>query len=52
MIQRFVQDPLAEMMLAGDVRDDSTVKISTGKHGLTFNGKTVNTTDEDVLEPV
>jgi ATP-dependent Clp protease ATP-binding subunit ClpB len=52
VIQRFVQDPLAEMMLAGDVRDNSTVKISTGKDGLTFNGKTVNTADEDVLEPI
>lgn len=39
VIQRYVQDPLAEMLLAGDVRDDSTAKISSGKDGLTFNGK-------------
>ena len=39
VIQRSVQDPLAEMILAGDVRDGSEVKISAGKNGLTFNGK-------------
>jgi ATP-dependent Clp protease ATP-binding subunit ClpB len=39
VIQRYVQDPLAEMVLAGEVRDGSTVKIATGKDGLTFNGK-------------
>ncbi|RFC67641.1 MULTISPECIES: ATP-dependent chaperone ClpB [Mesorhizobium] len=38
-IQKYVQDPLAEMLLAGDVQDGSTVKISAGKDGLTFNGK-------------
>jgi ATP-dependent Clp protease ATP-binding subunit ClpB len=38
VIQRSVQDPLAEMILAGDVRDGSAVKISAGKAGLTFNG--------------
>jgi ATP-dependent Clp protease ATP-binding subunit ClpB len=42
VIQRSVQDPLAEMILAGDVRDGATVKISAGKNGLTFNGKTVD----------
>jgi ATP-dependent Clp protease ATP-binding subunit ClpB len=40
VIQRGVQDPLAEMVLAGGVRDGSRVKISAGKGGLTFNGKT------------
>jgi ATP-dependent Clp protease ATP-binding subunit ClpB len=50
VIERHVQDPLAEMILAGDVRDGSTVKISAGKEGLTFNGKTPQTArdDEDV----
>ncbi len=54
VIQRSVQDPLAEMILAGDVRDGSTVKISAGKGGLTFNGKTVRTneTDADGDQPV
>jgi len=51
-IQRYVQDPLAEMILAGDVRDDSSVKISANKGGLTIDGKTLQTSDVDELEPV
>ncbi|WP_375789391.1 ATP-dependent chaperone ClpB [Bradyrhizobium sp. Pha-3] len=47
VIQRYVQDPLAEMLLAGDVRDGSTVQISSGKDGLTFNGKAVKPPDDD-----
>src|SRR6266540_250889 len=39
VIQKSVQDPLAEMILAGEVRDGDRVKISAGKQGLTFNGK-------------
>ncbi|KQW18899.1 ATP-dependent chaperone ClpB [Afipia sp. Root123D2] len=47
VIQRTVQDPLAEMILAGDVQDDSKVKISTGKNGLTFNGKAAPTDEAE-----
>ena len=50
VIQRYVQDPLAEMILTGDVRDGATVKISAGKDGLTFNGTRPTTVDEDELE--
>ncbi len=39
VIQRNVQDPLAEMILSGRVKDGETVKISATKFGLTFNGK-------------
>jgi ATP-dependent Clp protease ATP-binding subunit ClpB len=38
-IQKAVQDPLAEMILAGEVRDGDRVSISAGRDGLTFNGK-------------
>jgi ATP-dependent Clp protease ATP-binding subunit ClpB len=38
-IQKSVQDPLAEMILAGAIKDGEKVTISTGKQGLTFNGK-------------
>jgi ATP-dependent Clp protease ATP-binding subunit ClpB len=38
-IQRAVQDPLAEMILAGSVHDGETVKLSAGDAGLTFNGE-------------
>jgi ATP-dependent Clp protease ATP-binding subunit ClpB len=50
VIQRNVQDPLAEMILAGDVRDGSPVKISATKGGLTFNGKRPQTADVDEFE--
>ncbi|MBB3612747.1 ATP-dependent chaperone ClpB [Rhizobium sp. BK602] len=46
-IQRYVQDPLAELLLGGEVHDDSTVKISVGKEGLTFNGKAVKIMDDE-----
>jgi len=39
VIQKSVQDPLAEMILAGTVKDGDRVVISAGKQGLTFNGK-------------
>ncbi len=38
VIQRSVQDPLAEMLLSGSVRDGSAVAISADDGGLTFNG--------------
>ena len=41
VIQKSVQDPLAEMILAGTVKDGETVEVSAGKHGLTFNGHAV-----------
>lgn len=34
VIQRAVQDPLAEMLLAGDVVDGSTIAVSAGTEGL------------------
>ncbi|WP_407168790.1 ATP-dependent chaperone ClpB [Bradyrhizobium sp. ORS 111] len=50
VIQRSVQDPLAEMILAGDVRDGSEVKISATTAGLTFNGKKPETAGADEFE--
>ncbi len=38
-IQRAVQDPLAEMILAGQIHDGETVAISADDAGLTFNGQ-------------
>ncbi|HCP81893.1 MAG TPA: ATP-dependent chaperone ClpB [Octadecabacter sp.] len=34
VIQRTLQDPLAEMLLAGDVKDGDTVPVSAGPDGL------------------
>jgi ATP-dependent Clp protease ATP-binding subunit ClpB len=39
VIQKSVQDPLAEMILAGTIKDGEKVMVSAGKQGLTFNGK-------------
>jgi len=39
VIQKMVQDPLAEAILEGTIHDGETVKIDAGKTGLTFNGK-------------
>jgi ATP-dependent Clp protease ATP-binding subunit ClpB len=45
VIQRYLQDPLAEMILAGDVKDGDTVAISTEGNVLTFNGKAQQTAE-------
>ncbi len=39
VIQKSVQDPLAEMILAGTIKDGEKVTVSAGKQGLTFNGR-------------
>ena len=38
VIQKYVQDPLAEQMLAGKIKDGEKVVITAGKDGLMFNG--------------
>ncbi|WGI22563.1 ATP-dependent chaperone ClpB [Amylibacter sp. IMCC11727] len=38
VIQKAVQDPLAELLLAGDVLDGSTVTIGADDNGLVING--------------
>ncbi|WP_298240186.1 ATP-dependent chaperone ClpB [uncultured Bradyrhizobium sp.] len=45
VIQRHLQDPLAEMILAGDVRDGDAVAISSEGNVLTFNGKAPQTAE-------
>jgi ATP-dependent Clp protease ATP-binding subunit ClpB len=50
MIQRYVQDPLAEMILAGEVKDGDRVKVAAAYDGLTFNGKIAGGRAEDVFE--
>jgi ATP-dependent Clp protease ATP-binding subunit ClpB len=40
-----VQDPLAEMILAGDVKDGDRVAISSEGNVLTFNGKAAQTAE-------
>jgi ATP-dependent Clp protease ATP-binding subunit ClpB len=39
VIQKYVQDPLADMILSGRIKDGETVVVSAGKQGLSFNGQ-------------
>jgi ATP-dependent Clp protease ATP-binding subunit ClpB len=39
VIQKEVQDPLADLILSGRVKDAEKVTVSAGRQGLTFNGQ-------------
>ncbi|HEX2653443.1 MAG TPA: ATP-dependent chaperone ClpB [Xanthobacteraceae bacterium] len=39
VIQKSVQDPLAELILSGEIKDGERVAISAGSKGLMFNGE-------------
>jgi ATP-dependent Clp protease ATP-binding subunit ClpB len=41
VIQKSVQDPLAELLLSGKIKDGEKVTISAGSKGLSFNGAAV-----------
>ncbi len=41
VIQKSVQDPLAELILQGTIKDGETVRISTKNHELVINGTVV-----------
>jgi ATP-dependent Clp protease ATP-binding subunit ClpB len=45
VIQRYLQDPLSEMILAGEVQDGDRVVISVEGNVLTFNGKAPQTAE-------
>jgi ATP-dependent Clp protease ATP-binding subunit ClpB len=42
VIQRHLQDPLAEKILAGDIADGETVQVSANAQGLLINGSAVS----------
>jgi ATP-dependent Clp protease ATP-binding subunit ClpB len=46
VIQRALQDPLARMILEGEIPDGEAVKVSAGKRGLIINGVEVATSGE------
>jgi ATP-dependent Clp protease ATP-binding subunit ClpB len=41
VIQKHLQDPLAELILAGKVKDGDKMAISANRQGITFNGEAV-----------
>ncbi|MBC7139960.1 MAG: ATP-dependent chaperone ClpB [Defluviimonas sp.] len=51
VIQRHLQDPLAEMILSGEVRDGETVTISAGDEGLLV-GTRISPSTRAKVEPV
>jgi ATP-dependent Clp protease ATP-binding subunit ClpB len=46
VIQRQLQDPLSEMLLAGDVLDGSVIKVTTGPEGLIIGDRVVQSRRE------
>jgi ATP-dependent Clp protease ATP-binding subunit ClpB len=50
VIQRNVQDPLAEMILAGEIKDGDHVAISAKGNVLTFNGSAAQTAEISQFE--
>ena len=51
VIQRFVQDPLAHMLLAGELGDGAVVKIGAPDGALTINGKAFGAAHEAPAKP-
>jgi ATP-dependent Clp protease ATP-binding subunit ClpB len=51
VIQKWVQDPLAQMLLAGEIGDGSTIKLSASNGRLTINGKEVGDEAADSSQP-
>jgi ATP-dependent Clp protease ATP-binding subunit ClpB len=47
VIQKSVQDPLAERILAGTTRDGDVVTVSANKEGLSINGDVVDAAGPD-----
>jgi ATP-dependent Clp protease ATP-binding subunit ClpB len=50
-IQKTVQDPLAQMLLAGEIKDGETIKIGVSHGALTFNGKPTPGSPEETAAP-
>ncbi|HEX3652954.1 MAG TPA: ATP-dependent chaperone ClpB [Rhizomicrobium sp.] len=50
VIQRRLQDPLAELLLEGKITDGSAVKVSAGKRGLTIDGTEFALGESDLMD--
>ena len=51
VIQKWVQDPLAQMLLAGDIRDGGHIKLGASRGRLTINGKEVGGETDESPQP-
>ncbi|MDF1802250.1 ATP-dependent chaperone ClpB [Thalassovita sp.] len=52
VIQRALQDPLAELLLGGDVKDGSVLPVSAGAEGLIIGDRVGNTNQEPPQDAV
>ena len=52
MIQKSVETPLARKIMAGEVPDGSSVRVSTEEHGIVFTVTLPEQRKEEVLEAV
>ena len=50
MIQRRLQDPLAQMILEGRIADGAKVKVSATKTGLTINGEEFAAAADELID--
>jgi ATP-dependent Clp protease ATP-binding subunit ClpB len=50
VIQRRLQDPLAELLLEGRISDGATVKVSATKRGLSLNGMEFASGESDLMD--
>ncbi|MEM8776681.1 MAG: hypothetical protein AAGF53_16730, partial [Pseudomonadota bacterium] len=52
VIQKALQDPLAEALLAGDILDGATVQVSAGAEGLIIGDRVGSTNKEPPRDAV
>ncbi|MBA84457.1 MAG: ATP-dependent chaperone ClpB [Rhodobacteraceae bacterium] len=52
VIQRALQDPLAELLLAGDIKDGTAVPVTAGPEGLIIGERVGNTNQEPPQDTV
>jgi ATP-dependent Clp protease ATP-binding subunit ClpB len=52
VIQRYVQDPLAQMLLAGEVLDGATIPVTAGPDGLILKGQIARDDDAPRMKVV
>ena len=50
VIQRRLQDPLAQMILEGKITDGAQIKVSASKTGLTINGQEFVATADELVD--
>jgi ATP-dependent Clp protease ATP-binding subunit ClpB len=48
VIQRRLQDPLAQLLLEGKIADGANIKVGAGKSGLTINGQEFAASSDDM----